>query len=261
MKYLYLIILLISISACEKTLDDAVIPYVEQLVIFSMVEAGSYDLEVNISKTLPVLGSSTEEDSYIHDVKAYITDGTNRWDLVYLFQNKYRATGFEGVAGKTYTIVAEWKGKKATAQTTIPPSDVINISSYYLIANNRDWVTYYLMGHCEGSSDYVYQTGQVNYDYYYSNRYFTLPRGKSVVQIDDFWGYVGDETYYLKVQITDIAYFDFLDNSNNGNDFDFFSIGGLNVDWNVQGDGIGMFVGRNYWQDTIHLGDLQVVNN
>jgi hypothetical protein len=269
MKYIYAILALLIFSACEKTLDDTVIPYVEQLVVFSVLEPGTQDLQLQISKTVPVLGVYNPEDAIISNVKGFITDGKNTWNVVYVSGVNYEVKGFEGVPGQSYELFLEWQGKKVNSVTTIPNPTEIYADNYYLFYEPPTWEwddygSYYLMGHLAGSRNYVYQTYYENDYYSYYGDYFTLPSGRSVVTLEEFWDRYENliqRKYELTLSITDIAYYDYLEElSGNNDDFDFFSIGGLNVDWNVKGEGIGMFVGRNYWKDTVDLGGLKVVN-
>ncbi len=268
MKYIYVFIAALLMSSCEKTLDDAVIPYVEQLVVFAIVEPGQNDLELKISKTLPVLGSSSPEDGQIDDVTGYISDGENTWNIEYRSDFVYVAKGFEGVAGRTYNLQLNWRGKKVESRTMIPEEDAIEASNYYIYESEElNWndemeINSYLMAHFKGSDRYVYTIGRDDIDSHYDRRYFILPEGRAVSQIAYLYSYFPEDTYPFRITITDIAYYDYLENDNgSNNDFDFFSIGGLNVDWNVEGDGIGMFVGRNYWRDTVHLDSIDVVRN
>ncbi len=272
MKYIIAIFVLVFLSACEKTLDDAVIPYVEQLVVFADVKPGEYDLELNISKTLPVLGVLKPEDAIISDVTGYITDGNKRWNIEYNTKYKYIIKNFEGEAGKTYQLFLDWRGKHIESKTTIPAGDEISVSNYYMIFNEDDWNLedeswgeFTLMGHFKGSSEYVYLlSAETSYGEYYT-RHFMIPNGNTVSRIDWFWGEINEiknRNYTYKIEITDKVYYDYLENSRgNYDDFDFFSIGGLNIDWNVKGDGIGMFVGKNIKRETVDLGSVKVVTN
>ena len=134
MKRIYLFLFaLLAAAAC--TAEDP--PAESRLVLEGWIESDGYPM-VLLSETLPMRNGEITQQDMIAGIAKYakvsVSDGertevlTGRVDRRYFPPYVYTTSKLKGVAGRTYTVRAEYKDYVATAETTIPrpvPLDTI----------------------------------------------------------------------------------------------------------------------------------------
>jgi hypothetical protein len=267
MKYLLILTIIFSVAlnSCEETVSDVTLPYVEQLVIRAIISPGQGINSVSVERTLPPLEKYIKDNAMVKDAKLTISNGTNDYELT--FDGEYY--GNEDIfveVGKTFYLRAEWKGKIATAQTTIPEPVEIDEISYEIVEHKYEYDNFkykevYVYGEFTPKPGAVYQTSffdkfkRLNYGwdiYSYNNR---NSAGKIRTELFRF-SY--DETmseefiknhikeYVFLLSSFDEQYYSYYNSRHNGSsNSGIFGSDGLNVQWNVQGNGIGLFIGHS----------------
>lgn len=265
MKIIYLIIselILILLSSCDQTVSNVELPYKEQLVIRAVLKTGEKVNEFHISRTLHPLDNYSEEKALVKDAVVSISDGTKDYPLT--FQGKFYVNDDLVIeSGKTYFMTAEWNNKKATARTTIPePIEIEEITyhkQFYDYSYYKDTM-YIVSATFTPKSKTVYKTGyhevdrpnylRINYDVFTFNQRNADGKVKAQIfslsqfSIDEkeVQDYIRKHTYYLYA--FDEPYLKYHNTSHQGeSDNSIFGSEGLNIIWNVEGDGIGLFIG------------------
>jgi hypothetical protein len=241
------------------------LPYIEQLVIRAEISPGLYVNSVTVERTLPPLEKYIKDNAMVKDAKLTISDGTNEYELSY--DGEYYGNNEILVeVGKTYHLRAEWKGKVATSQTTIPEPVEMEVIDYEIKEYQYDYeFQRYKEVHvyCEFTPKpgAVYQTKyfnemmRLNYGfeiYSYNNRNSAGKIRSTLLRFsyDDSMSeefiknYIKDFVFYLDSY--DEQYYSYYNSRHNGNsNSGIFGSDGLNVQWNVHGNGIGMFIGNS----------------
>ncbi len=262
MKKICLVIILIigfGLSSCEEEVTGVTLPYREQLVIRAVLQAGEKIKDIRVERTIPPLENYTVEKALVKDAVLIIDDGEQSDTLTY--KNGYYHSKLTAQAGKQYKLFAHWKQHKAYGQTIIPePANFDEVfidfrkdSTYfenYYFASVYTYIT--------PNENYVYTAGAANENIIYGNYeeiftflkrtpdnklkiYFTYTGGNDTLQIKK-----GLNNYKFVIMSYDKQYYDYFITRYNGNsDDDIFGNVGSNVRWNIKGDGIGMFIGRN----------------
>lgn len=263
------IIILLSIIAilnisCEQTVTNVELPYVEQLVIDCIMDSGDLVDSVIITKTLPPLAKWEIEKTIVTDAKVTISDGTKIYELNYQ-NNFYNSKDLIAESGKTYYLTVEWKGKKATATTFVPyPIEIPEIKWDVREASDfwGQWyeVTPYAL--VKPTKNVVYNSGYITT--YHSGgypTYFYIARETDInadglIKIDFFNGYYTEnaDINYIKQYFKDYVFvlhsydkqfYQFFITRYNGQSGDeIFGGNSNNIQWNIKGDGIGLFIGR-----------------
>ncbi len=266
MKYLLIIAIIFSVAlnSCEETVSDVELPYLEQLVIRAVISPGLIINSVSVERTLPPLEEYIKENAIVRDAKLTISDGTNDYELS--FDGEYY--GNEDIfveVGKTYYLRAEWKGKIATSQTTVPEPIEMDEINYEIVESEYEYENFrykevFVYGEFTPKPGAVYQPGyydegkRPNYGwdiYSYNNR---NSAGKIRTELLRF-SYdetMGEEfiknyikEYIFMLYSYDEQYYSYYNSRHNGSsNSGIFGSDGLNVEWNIHGNGIGLFIGQ-----------------
>ncbi len=173
-KYLFVVLLGLSFSACEREFIPEESTEEPEIVVEGYIEAGpgTNPTFVTITQTLSFfqeLGQDAFEDLYVHDAEVTVSDGTQEWELVEVCwenlpdeirEQVLELVGFsvdtlafnacvyidptfqlEGEVGKTYDLEIKVKEKVLTASTTIPPHVPLDSISTRMLAGDSlaDW--------------------------------------------------------------------------------------------------------------------------
>ncbi len=257
-KY-YIISLLLTaaiLNSCEETMSDTELPYLEKMVVMCVLEAGKPLVKFEITKTLPPLYSDGlwggGNDFIISGVTGSISDGSNVYSITKIGNMVYEAEGLIPEAGKTYTLSLKWKDKSVWAATTIPYPVSIDstgtrkdvsewnqydsltfIVAYFKPNNSSVYFGYFL----DGSK--LYGDAVKRYDRVSGSDYCSLV-------VSPGWFNVIPEKYTVYVESWDLPFYDYWTTRNNGDsDNEIFSTSGVNIKWNIQGDGLGLFIGTS----------------
>lgn len=125
--------------------DDEEEPPAE-LVVEGWIEEGGYPV-VQLGETRSVdQGMQDINDYVVRWGKVTISDGENSviltggYDEDYFPPYKYTSYNMVGKAGKTYTLTAEYRGRKVTAVTTIPHR--VQLDSLHVVRSESDTLFY-----------------------------------------------------------------------------------------------------------------------
>ncbi|MBS3999408.1 MAG: hypothetical protein KGZ71_02880 [Desulfobulbaceae bacterium] len=266
MKYLLIIAIIFSVAlnSCEETVSDVTLPYVEQLVIRAVIGPGQGIKYITVERTLPPLEEYVKDNAIVSDAKLTISDGTNDYELTY--DGAYYGNDDILVeVGKTYYLRAEWKGKIATAQTTIPERVELDDIYYEIVESEYEYENFkykevIVYSEFAPKPGAVYQTAYFDqgkslfysYDIYsYNNRNSEgkirsefLRFSYDVSMSEEFIeNYIKEYIFFLYSY--DEQYYSYFNSRHNGSsNSGIFGSDGLNVQWNVHGNGIGLFIGQ-----------------
>lgn len=252
-------------SACEELIDPD-LPFVERLVVQSTLVAGSPVDSIFIKRTQPLSARYDSAASVLTDVSGWIESDGIRYPLVHKGSSRYEAEGLVGQPGKHYMLTAEWREKKVHASTTIPAAPVID-TAYVIYQRSGpqdsaailieavvppEQIAIYAMEVYDkldrSSGDYLV----VDLNYYTSIKRYddTLADGKVHLRFDAYPIRFTQNQAKIVVYSYDIPFYDFYYSNRNRNQDQFFG-NSQPVRWNVEGDGIGIFVGRNMTTRTV----------
>ena len=266
--YLFLTVAFLTVvfvSCEEDVVDTSGIKYKEQLVIKAFIFAGENAHNIVISRTLHPLEKYNydQEKALVKNAKATIIHNNQRYNLTYNPNTKcYENSEITFEEGERYRFVVNWKDLQATATTTIPKFEIIKKG--YTFDNSSknywDWSMYATFV-IKGNKNAVYYT---NYEYGYNFNYDSLidiGRQTSDTFTINIYCFdninIKDSTYYINIvkqrtyivagferSLWDYSMTRLADYSDEGN---ILGIGaGVNAKWNIQGDGIGLFIGSKY---------------
>ena len=264
-----------SLAACEQVVDSTGLPYSDQMVVKGYIQDGEPVDSIYFSHTLPLDIAYSPDKAQLSDVSATITVDGKAYPLVYRDSGLYACPGLIGQAGKTYALDASWGGKHIHGETTVPILPVIDTISVSVMGIDS-FVTY-----DSGRTIYSIDAWALSYvnaapgSVFSSNTYVKI---QSTVTGDSVWsgpeisygGYIPlvkdtsgaawisnyfhptkfgsltatPRTYELVLYQYDPKYWDLEETLYRSYDErDAFSTGGLNPEWNVTGDGFGLFIG------------------
>ena len=250
---------LLLLCSCEETVAPDT-PFVERLVVNGVLKPGE-PLRVSISKTLPLDRPAVRSDGWIGDVAGAIViegEGGERVPLVYTGDSSIYTADVAVQPGRIYRLEAEWGSLRIGATTLVPipvPIDSIwqisredpydrDNDTYTFVARFRPIgeqvyrLTYNLKNLAGGGSITTFGRSQT------ARRRDTLPGGFIDMAFEGFLDFPAN-TIDAVLFTYDAPYYDFyqtyyLDNEGDG----AFSGGSDLTRWNVDGDGIGLFIGR-----------------
>ena len=244
--------LALTLPACEEsTIAD--LPYIERIVVQSILDPREDSLFVLFSRTLPLSETYDNSKAVLTDVDASIIafDG-NSYRLVHVGGGRYTAPGLTLVPGGWYELRASWNGKSVGGRTTIPLSPVVREATQ---APSGTGTT--VTSLVEARDGEVYgQTWELHTASGWSSggSFTEIRRGEDagsdgLLELAEAYGFTpaANETLYAVVHAFDRPFYDYFI-SRGGNlpgydDLLFRPVGGY-VSWNVTGDGIGLFLGR-----------------
>ncbi len=264
MKYLFVILTFImALVSCEENINDYDLPYEKKLVVRCILEAGKPVDYINISKTIPPLEEATQDKIALDSVSGFITDGENKYNIVKKDIITYEAQGLIPEAGKEYHLEITADNMKVHASTHVPHTPVTE-SIFYKITESEDnwydWLIEYFVKidpetDCAYTSVLIKDYGNGHKVSYLSNSstkysdttlngYLNLSFQEHYT--DDTTNIQGFEDYTLGIISYDSDFFDYFRTKYNSElDWEFFGSSGTNVIWNIKGDGIGLFLGKN----------------
>jgi len=264
LKVLLFFIIIITFIGCEETIDDMQLPYVEQMVVRCTLEDGM-PVKMTITKTLPPLEELTFDKIQINDVTGYIECDGIRYPIQYSDGFNYKVNDLIPEIGKEYSLVLNWRDKQAHAKTRIP--DRITIDTAYKILTKKNvyglyytWnIIYYVEFSPNQNSVYTALNTQSYNEQDTVNIYSNVAKrsmdtnsyGRIVIPffiyewVYDTSLYSQVNEYNAAVEAYDTPFYDyFLTRYKGDSPTDIFSTTGQgNVHWNIQGDGIGLFLG------------------
>lgn len=264
----YSVLLLVSaliLTSCEENVTGVELPYKEELVVRCILEEGIQPNNIRIERTLPPLEDYSVEKALVTDANAIISDGTNNYSLTYS-NGYYYSNDLIPLTGKEYTLTVKWKGKTATARTSIPKKVNFTKVEFDKKTSYNEWgngteVKFYTWVDAEPNSVYIggiasfwgsntWYSGSISQ---YSER---NSEGKVKVMFEeiifsdmtmdsiDIVNYIRDNYYVVEAYEKEFYPY-FITKYNGEQSNEIFGTSGTNVEWNIKGDGIGMFIGKS----------------
>ena len=242
--------------SCEEGSNSTDLDYVERMVINGIVEAGRTDVEVVITRTLRLDEVFTVERAVLADVTARAIDEAGSvFPFVYDTLGLYRATGLTLNPGQRIRLEAQWRGKVVEASTVIPYP--VDLTSCRISADTVRGRGYFLETTVRMRPNETY--GQT-YEIRRSGTALEGGRFTEVVRLADSdvtgearivesydFSLDPSDTVVAVVHSYDQPFYDFFitrgSNAPGYDDLLFRQTGGP-INWNVSGDGIGLFIGH-----------------
>ena len=259
MKYLLIAGLMLVVS-CEDAVVENDLTYQERLVVRGLLVAGS-PIEVTFERTLPLDQTFDSTLAQLNDVKAYITHTYTVDTLEYVGNRRYKTPTLIAQNGEEYTLNAEWNGKSLSGDTRVPYTTTFQNGKIVSEVNEDGDTVHYIQGFLtprEGAvygatwvildpvtgfhvEDNVIPVLQRESDKDLNNR-LTLKTRTIPDSLYDVW----HQYFYIRVHAFDEEFYNFfLTQDANNASSNIFSQSGINLRWNVEGDGIGMFIGKS----------------
>jgi hypothetical protein len=256
MKLIKISILLtaVLIFGCEKIdVIETNLPYEEKIVIQGLLEGYQVFQGVSFTKTLPLDETFTIEKAELKDVVCYLKDGVRVVPLKYTSKGIYKPlVNFVIESNKEYELFGKWQDKNVYAKTFVPSHPTVQ--NVFLI---DDGLTAYIRGEVLNKLGQAYGATWAVYDnnllikeaeemYALSKesnieneklplRTIAIPRNI----INTFRGKL-----YIRVYSFDERFRDYFKTKKFNQPIEnTFTQAGGNIEWNVYGDGIGMFLG------------------
>lgn len=260
----FLLVVLVSLpllSGCEQVVDEEAFPYEMKLVIRGLIEDGQPIKDIYIGRTLPVAVPFRGDFANLTNAIVSIKVDTLRYILKHSRDGLYSApANVRAKAGKTYELLVSWENLSAGAVTTIPEAGTIG--GVYLLNSINDTGKSVKVMSAEitprGDETYAAtwlsytQTGQI---YTEDNKYNTVVKKLPNTTVLTLIVQSGEvPTAYASrpqdlgvgIYVYDAAFYDYFKTKGSSKLSDaVFGQPSTSVRWNVQGDGIGMFVGRS----------------
>ncbi len=249
-------------AGCEELADPTDIPYVDRLVIEGVVVADSAVSNIRITHTLPIDAPYRKEYTYISNATARLTTPRGEFPLAYAGEGLYGAPGAVVHPGESCTLVVEWNGKRATAHTRVPNLPVLD--TFRIITNREpndsaggaiigaeallrdlDPLAVYSLSATVGHDSLAKYAVSYGLRYTLVRTADSMANGRLRVNDSTPYNFIDGRYWEFMVSAYDAPLWDLARTIGNGNDdFGVFS-STPTIRWNVQGDGIGIFVGRS----------------
>lgn len=255
-KYFSLIILfsLILYSGCERIdVVEINLPYNEKLVVQGILEENKPLSGILFTKTLPLNEVYSISKAELKDVVAYIKNGVRVIPLKYDKEGIYKPIStFQPQKQSTYEIYAKWKDKNVYAKTSIPENPKI-VNAYFLTDGSGTYIQAEIrnqIGVVFGAKAVAMEGSMILFESedFYS---ITQPNSKPqsiitlrtpVIPVEILNSFRNN--FSIKVFAFDEQYQDYFKTKKFSLPIkDSFVQSGGEVEWNILGDGIGLFLG------------------
>jgi hypothetical protein len=241
-----------GLTACDDvtSLDD--LPYVERLVVAGVVESGT-SVEVFFSRTMPPNEVFQPDQAALADVSGAFEVGGTSYPLLHVGSGVYRATGLSLSPGHTCRLKAAWNGREISATTVIPPPPIVDsaVAVVNAPAGGATTLRAYLKGRAGECYGLTYQlnfpSGSATGGYFTTMSRAVTDGAREVLEEPYSYSPGSADTVYAVVHGYDGPFYDyFISRGGNtiGHDDLLFAASTGYVNWNVEGDGIGLFIGH-----------------
>ena len=239
---------------CDDVTSLEELPYIERMVVAGVVEAGSTEIQVTFSRTMPPSEVFTPEKALLTDVTGRIVVASGSYPLTHVGGGVYRATGLTLLSGQECELHASWNGMEISATTLVPfpptldsavvAPDTPTGGSIALMAFVRGKT-----GECYGMTYEVKSGASLMAGGAFSKMSVGKSGAQPTVLEEIYSGSLStSDTVYAVVHAYDDPFYEyFISRAGNsiGHDDLLFPAAWGYVNWNVQGDGIGMFIGHS----------------
>jgi hypothetical protein len=265
---LFLVLLVVSIFfSCEETVKNPNLEYEPKLVIRAFLFPNETLRGITIMMTKPPLASSEDiQNSFISNANVTISTQGKSFKCSYN-GSSYYCNDLYLQEGQTYHLSVKYKNMTATATTIIP---IVNVDSvYYEIDSNKFvWGTYRAKMYAKVSSSQPFSCYaiELSNDTYKYDGTFTYrdamvschPKTNNNVLLEVLIDHNFDYLMYdiinwqYTLVVCDEQMYKYYITKSDYDDWDLFGPSGTNPMWNIKYDGIGLFIGCNKKEITIH---------
>ena len=259
LKYLMIAGLLI-IYSCEDAVVENDLAYQERLVVRGLLTAGN-PIEVTFERTLPLDQPFDSTQAQLSDVTAYITHNNLVDTLEYIGNGRYNAPALIAQNGEEYKLNAEWNGKSLSGDTRVPFTTTFQNGKIISEVNEEGDTVHYLQGLLTPREGAVYGATWVILDpvsgFHLEDNVIPVLQRESdkdlnnrltleTRNIPDSLFSTWRSYFYIRIHAFDEEFYNFfLTQEANNASTNIFSQSGINLRWNVEGDGLGMFIGKS----------------
>ncbi|MBU2472084.1 MAG: DUF4249 domain-containing protein [Bacteroidetes bacterium] len=256
MKLIKISILLtaIFIFGCEKIdVIEINLPYDEKIVVQGLLEGYQNFQGVSFTRTLPLDETFTIEKAELKDVVCFLKDGVRVIPLKYSSKGIYKPlVDFKVEPNREYELFGKWQDKNVYAKTFVPNNPAVQ--NVFLIDNGT---TAYVKGDVLNKPGQFFGATWAVYDNNIfikeaeemfalskvsENENEKLPIRTITIPRDVIHTFKGK--IYMRVYSFDEKFGDYFKTKKFNQPIeDTFTQAGGNIEWNVYGDGIGMFLG------------------
>ena len=254
-------------GGCEETVAPTDLVYVERMVVRGAISPAKPVDSIRFSRTLPLNMIYDSAAAELTDVTGSVDGGGRSYPLRHIGHGYYKAEGLIPVAGEVYTLRADWRGRKVSATTRVPIGGIVDsivmkgvVPSFWEAAELDS--IYRVEAFLRPSRGEVYGmsyevtveepgggtiTNVVSFVYN-----STLPKWDDTLSDGRLKVEAGQHAYIyypppftdkLLLYSFDEPYYDFAQTYYRDSDQGPFSNGEESIRWNIQGDGIGLFIG------------------
>lgn len=264
MRRSLLVVLLVvsaALTGCEEIVGTDGLPYEERLIVHGVIVADSLT-RVMISRTVPLNSGADTNDAFLSDVTGHISDGTTSYPLRYLgYGSFYTAEGLRPRIGQEYHLTANWNGREARATTRMPAPITIDSAYVHVRPDSSSQAEVKVrapeLGSVQHNRSLIYfldSSGDtVNALLHSGSGIQDRNDADSVGQLT-FYGFRGISSAKtieeMRIYSFDEPYLSYYE-SRFRDDIDFFTGQPGNINWNVTGDALGIFVGATITTVTV----------
>jgi hypothetical protein len=263
------IVALLTVAGCEVVTDSTDLPYTPHLVVYGLLTTDDSAVTVEIRKTLPLSDIYHDENAWIPDAQVSIVVEGISYTLQHTFGPYYSSDRLRIEPGKRYTLNVEWNGLHTSGSTVVPTPSPIDTGRFEVTLDDFGYprATIWLMTHVDRPvallGTYEYQRKLSTWDsiqmakdpryvpdtaWHVNNVYYNETSLATASAIDSvsFSAYgelYSNENYRAVLYTYDPSFYEFARTYDRYSDDSPFGTGGTNPNWNLDADGIGLFVG------------------
>ncbi len=249
-----LISIILSLSSCEKIdIVEVDLPYHEKMVVEGLIEENKPLSGITFTRTLPLNEVYSISKAELKDVVAYLQTGVRVIPLKYDKNGIYKPiSSFIPQKGTTYELYGKWNEKNIYARTYIPENPKIN-KAYYLTNGSGTYIQAEIknqVGVVFGAKIVAMEGNFLLYeseDMYSISQPVDNPQATIIVRTPVIPENVLT-SFKNNLSIKVFAFDEQFKNYFKTKKYSFpikdsFVQSGGDVEWNIMGDGIGLFIG------------------
>jgi hypothetical protein len=254
--------LLACFFGCERVDDPSDIPFVERLVVKGDIFWGN-PVSIVVERTVPVSEQYSTADTRLIDVTGAIVSNGVSHPIFHQSNGEYRCD-LSLSPGQNVVMYLDWHGKKVTASTSMPYPAHIDTVITMVDSSAHPWVLSFdcIVTPRPTEAYAVFWSGRSDSTSFSSDDEFALARSQDAsndgkLHFAKQYPLVRDrvDSLFFYIRSYDMPYYDFFASQGNP---DFGNVPLITyftgpVRWNVRGDGVGLFVARNYVTKTVRL--------
>ncbi len=246
--------------SCNDQVVENDLDYKEKVVIRSLIESGK-PIQVYFGKTFPPNQAFNPDEAYLDNVDAVISAFEKNYKLEHIGNGIYTNENILAVNGIEYELKAVWNSDSILSKTYIPYSTTFQKAQLIENVSNENDTTYYLQGFLSPRENAVYGATWVilnaedtvriedevipnlarEQDANLAGLLLIRTRNISKELVDEY-----RNSLFIRVHAFDEVFYNYFitQNANNAST-NIFSQSGINLRWNVEGNAIGLFIGKS----------------